>query len=118
MPEYTQNRELETIAGYVAAAPEVRDGRDGTQFTTFRVGTNTGYGEDSETKWFGVSINNTEVQDYVRGNLRKGTPVVVEGVSSTVERNGNTYNNFQGYRVGIVDWFVIGRQPQREDDDL
>jgi len=112
------DKKLSQIAGYAAAPPETRSGRDGDDFVTFRVGVNTGYDEESETKWVGVAINNPDVQDFVKGNIRKGTPVVVEGTESTNTRDGVTFNNMSGYRVGIVDWFIIGRQPQREEEDL
>ena len=117
-------QELSHIAGYVAAAPEIKQGRDRdgnpSEFTTFRIGVNVGYGEESETKWFGVAVNNPDLQDYVNGTLRKGTPVVCEGVARTVERNGSIFNNFNAYRIGVVDWFVRGRAQSRkpEEEDL
>jgi single-stranded DNA-binding protein len=117
MPDYPKTK-LTQIAGYVGAAPEIRQGNGGADFTTFRVGVNEGYADDEETRWVGVAINDPQVQDFVNGKIRKGTPVVVEGHESTSERNGVTYNNMNGYRVGIVDWFVKGRAPQREDEDL
>jgi len=119
MPEYTQSKPLEQIAGYVGRDPEVKPGRDDSTFTSFTVGVNTGYGEDSETKWYGVAVNRKELQDWVQANIRKGKPIVAEGVSSTVTREGATFNNFTAYRVGIVDWFVLGMPAApREDEDL
>jgi hypothetical protein len=118
MPTPENKPDLQHIAGYVAAAPEVKQGNDG-EFTTFRVGVSTGYGDDGETRWYSVAINNTTLQQYVQENISKGTPVVVEGITRIVQRGENTYYNFNGYRVGKVDWFVIGNQkPKARDDDF
>ena len=115
---YPENKpNLSHIAGYVAAAPEVKEGSNGS-FTTFRVGVSTGYGEEGETRWYSVAVNNEILQSYVQENITKGTPVVVEGIERVVQRGENTYYNFNGYRVGKVDWFVIGnQQPKRKTDD-
>lgn len=117
MPQY-EKQDLSQAAGYTARDPERKPGRDGEDFLAFSIGVNTGYGDDSETKWLGVAVNRPDLQDFVMANVRKGTPVVVEGFERTVERNGNTYHNFQAFRVGIVDWYVRGTQPQREEEDL
>ena len=111
---------LVQIAGYVAAKPEIRTNQDGDEFTTFRVGANRFYGDEEEesTRWFGVAVNKPAVQDFVQDNLRKGTAVVVEGTTSTNEgRDGNTYHNMTGYRVGTVDWFVAGDSDWDDDRD-
>jgi len=115
----TETRPLRQIAGYVGADPEVRDGKDDEEFTTFSVGTNRFYDEDQDesTRWFGVAINKPELQDFVLDNISKGTAVVVEGVASTVEREGKVYHNMTGYRVGLVDWFVSGDSKSTYDDE-
>jgi single-stranded DNA-binding protein len=105
----------------VAASPEVKE-YDGDEFTTFRVGVNRFYDDEEEeaTRWFGVAVNKPEVQDFVLDNLKKGTAVVVEGVAKKTERDGETYHNMTGYRVGLVDWFVVGSsdyEDDRDDDD-
>ena len=83
------------------------------------MGVNRGYALDDETKWFGVAVNKQDLQDYVQATFRKGTPVVCEGTSSTREWEGNTYYNFTAFRVGVVDWFLIGGPRQeRKDEDL
>ena len=115
MPKY--EKQLTQAAGYVGFPPEIRPGQDG-EWMTFRLGVNTSYGEGSETKWLGVSVSKPELMDWVQANVRKGSAVVVEGVEKEVERNGNIYHNFQAYRVGLVNWFVRGTQPQRDDEDL
>lgn len=118
MPEYEKS-DLSQAAGYVARDPEMKPGRNNEDFLSFSIGVNTGYGDDAETKWLSVAVNRPDLQDFVMGNVRKGTPVVVEGFERTVERNGNTYHNFQAFRVGVVDWYTRGSQPQqREEEDL
>jgi single-stranded DNA-binding protein len=110
---------LSQIAGYVGSAPEVRDGSDGDEFTSFSVGTNRFYDDDHEesTRWYSVAINKPALQDYVLEALKKGTAVVVEGTIRKVEKDGNTYFNMTGYRVGLVDWHVTGGSQKGEDYD-
>ena len=110
------------IAGYVAAKPEIRTNGDGDEFTTFRVGVPRFYDDDKEeaTRWYGVAVNKTAVQDFVQDNLRKGTAVVVEGNPSTHEWQGETQHDLTGFKVGLVDWFVAGSDDYdsgRDEDD-
>lgn len=118
MPQY-EKQDLAQAAGYVGTPPEMKPGRDGEEFLTFSLAVNTGYGDDAQTKWLGVAVNRPDLQDYVMENVRKGSAVVVEGYPRTVERNGTTYHNFTAFRVGLVNWYVRGTQPQtRDDEDL
>lgn len=113
-----QPKPLTQIAGYVADKPEVRE-YDGDEFTTFRVGVNRFYDDDVDesTRWYGVAVNKPAVQDFVQAELRKGTAVVVEGTVSKKEGDGVTFYNMNGYRVGLVDWFVAGSGDYDSDDE-
>jgi single-stranded DNA-binding protein len=115
-----EKEDLQQAAGYVARDPETKPGRDGEDFVSFSIGVNTGYGDDSETKWLGVAVNRPDLQDWVMANVRKGNAVVVEGFGRTVTRGDNTYNNFSAFRVGKVDWYVRGSSAPapRDDDDF
>jgi hypothetical protein len=119
MPKQYENTPLEHIAGYVGGRPEVKDGPKG-EWVNFSVGVTRGYGEDAQTQWYGVGVNDQQVQDFVMSKVRKGTPVVLEGRSYKSERGGVEYDNFNAYRVGLVDWFVkgSGSRQTREDEDL
>lgn len=126
MPSNTRRRQsrrgdreyppLEYIAGYAAGVPEVIEPEDGDEFTSFRVGVNVGYSEDDETRWYGVAVNNIDLQDWVQAHIRKGTPVVCEGRSYVRSYRGVDYDNFTAYKVGLVDWFVRGTKRRTRDD--
>ena len=121
MPEY-ENTPLEHIAGNVGRNPETKSGRKG-DFTVFSVAVNRGYGDEPDaTQWYSVMVNDERVQAFVHANIRKGTPVVLEGRSYKNEYGGKTYDNFTAYRVGTVDWFVKGHTARpvkaQEDEDL
>ena len=119
MPTPENKPDLQHIAGYVGADPEIKTGANG-EFVTFRVGVSTGYGDESETRWYGVAVNNETLQGLVMDGIRKGTPVVCEGITRIVNKGENTYYNFNAYRVGKADWFVIGqagRSSRKADDE-
>ena len=54
-----EEKPLSQIAGYVAGDPEVRDGSEGDEFTTFRVGSNRFYDDENPdaTRWYSIAIN-------------------------------------------------------------
>ncbi len=58
------------------------------------------------------------VRQFVQRELRKGTPVVVEGYVNQSTWDGQTYNNISGFRVGIVDWFTLERAAPSSEEDL
>jgi len=114
----SEPKPLLQIAGYVGGKPEIRSGRDGDEFTSFRVGINRFYDDELEeaTRWYSVGVNKPALQDWVQANIRKGTAVVVEGTPSKKDWQGTTQHNMSGYRVGLVDWFVAGSSDDYEDD--
>ena len=65
-------------------------------------------------------MNDPQVQRFCLDNIRKGTPVVLEGSEYTTEYQGQTQYNLNAFRVGLVDWFVKGAaQPAQEvEEDL
>lgn len=119
MPQYDTPLVIEQIAGYVGSNPEVKEGKRG-DFIIFRIGVNESYGDDG-TKWYGCTVFDELVQAFVKSNVRKGTPVVLEGTVSQNEYDGKSFNNFNVFRVGLVEWFVKGRANQatdREEEDF
>jgi len=121
MPKYDTPLVLTQIAGNVGRAPEVKSGSKG-DFVSFSVAVARSYGDDPDsTRWYRVSVNDPQVQDFVLGRVRKGTPIVLEGSAYETEYQGATQHNLNAFRVGLVDWFVKGTQPktrQSEDEDL
>lgn len=127
MPDYEQ-KPLKHIAGIVGNDPEVKRG-DWGEFTTFSVAVTRSYGDDGETRWYGATVNKQALQDWVNENIHKGSRVVLEGVPSKRQYNGEDRYNFAAFRVGNADWAVLGQQTMRptkaqqaamedEDDDL
>ena len=122
MPKYDKPLLVKQIAGYAGRAPEVKTGPKG-DFVSFSVGVSRSYGaEDPEpTAWYRIAVNDPQVQDFVMANIRKGTPVVLEGSEYETEYQGTTQLNMSAYRVGLVDWFIKGTaapRRQQEDEDL
>lgn len=117
MPDKRDYPDLEHIAGYAGGKPEVKDGRDG-EFTTFRLGVTRTYDRDVDdaTTWYGVSVNKPELQEFVQERLSKGMAVVCEGSAYTSKSKGVEYHNFRAFRVGIIDWFVVGDKPKKRDE--
>lgn len=114
-----EEKPLSQISGYVGGPPEIRQPEGGDEFTSFSVGTNRFYDEENEerTRWYGVAINKPALQDWVLETIKKGMPVTVEGTIRKVERDGNTYFNMTGYRIGMVDWHVVGADGNSQDYD-
>ena len=77
-----------TIAGNLGANSEIKN-NGGRDYLTFRVGAQSGYGDNKTTVWFGCSYHSTNVQQY----LQKGTKIVCIGTLKIEENNGTTYYN-------------------------
>jgi single-stranded DNA-binding protein len=120
MPEY-EDKPLSQIAGYAAGKPEVKNGTKG-DFVSFSVAVTRFYGmeRDDRTRWYRIGVNDPQVQAFCLANIRKGTPVVLEGGEYTTEYQGQTQYNLSAFRVGLVTWFVKGTATpaQEEDEDL
>ena len=114
MPDY---KPLEQIAGNVGRSPEVKPGYEGNDFTSFSVAVNRSYGEEGNTQWYSVAINKPALQAWVQDNIRKGSAVVVEGSTKETTRDGTTFHNMTGFRVGLVDWFRPGATAPREEEE-
>ena len=118
MPDY---KPLEQIAGHVGRSPEVKPGYEGSDFTSFSVAVTRSYGDedDNRTQWYSVAINKPALQAWVQDNIRKGSAVVVEGNTKESTRDGTTYYNMTGFKVGLVDWFRPGTTaPRVEEEDF
>lgn len=122
MPKYDTPLLVKQIAGYAGRAPEVKDGKKG-EFVSFTVAVTRSYDRDDDdpTVWYRIGVNDQQVQDFVMANVKKGTPVVIEGSEYESEYQGTTQFNMNAFRVGIVDWFIKGSKPKsraQEDEDL
>lgn len=79
-----------TIIGNLGKDVELKD-VNGKTVASFSVADKSGYGDNKQTNWYGVSIwdglAKTNFVDY----LKKGQQVMVTGELSTREYNGKTY---------------------------
>lgn len=88
-----------TIAGNVGAEPNAREvqTKDGPRTVlSFRVATESGWGESKATTWWTVSIfcRSDRARDYFQHAIYKGAFVVATGTASTRTydgRDGNTH---------------------------
>ena len=125
MPDYEQ-KPLKQIAGIVGRDPEVVAG-DWGEFTKFSVAVTRSYGDDGETRWYGVTVNKDALQEWVKRNLHKGSRVVCEGVPKSHDYQGEKQHDFAAFRVGLVDWAQLNsqqtsrptkaRQAEMDDED-
>ena len=120
MPEY-ENRPLTHITGYAVGKPDIRIGNKG-EFVSFSMAVTRFYDRERSDaqRWYRIAVNNPMVQQFCLDNIRKGTPVVLEGSEYTTEYQGQTQYNLNAFRVGLVDWFVKGAAaaPREEEEDL
>ena len=87
----TQSLDL-TVVGWIGTDVRIHHESDGgVPFTTFRLGSTrrwfdkqAGEWRDAQTEWFNVKVWRTTALNAAR-SLRKGDPVIVQGVLSTEE---------------------------------
>ena len=108
MPQYDEPLKVVQIAGNVGRDPQRRDGENG-DWATFSVAVTKAYtDDDSGTQWVDVSVSKPKLVEAVLAQVSKGSKVVVEGTIKQVQKNGNTYHNMKGFRVGLVDYIGVG----------
>lgn len=120
MPKYDTPLRLTQVVGTVGRAPEVKESSKG-EFVSLSIAANLDYDSGPEsTRWYSVAFNDPQVQGYVLQNIRKGMSIAVEGSLWEKDSNGRTYYNINGFRVGLVEWFVKGRTQERDtsEEDL
>ena len=87
----TQSLDL-TVVGWIGTEVRIHHESDGgVPFTTFRLGSTrrwfdrqAGVWRDAQTEWFNVKVWRTTALNAAR-SLRKGDPVIVQGLLSTEE---------------------------------
>lgn len=120
MPEQGERSPLVHIAGRAVRAPEIKSSSRG-EFAVFNVGVTRYYDRerDDATRWVRVLVNKPQVIEFCQRHIRKGTPVVIEGGAYESEYQGQKQYNINAFRVGLVDWFILGQQQtQEEEEDL
>lgn len=79
-----------TIIGNLGEDAKIKD-VNGKRLASFSIADKSGFGENKQTNWYGVTIwdglAKTDFVDY----LKKGQKVMVVGELSTREYNGKTY---------------------------
>lgn len=126
MPSYDGPLKVIQIAGNVGRDPQRRDGDDG-DWCTFSVAVTKQYSDDDDdnTQWVDVAVSKPSLVEAVLAQVSKGSKVVVEGAIKKVTKEGSTYHNMRGFRVGLVDYIGVGQSQPRaqssskteEDDD-
>jgi single-stranded DNA-binding protein len=119
MPEY-EDKPLTQLVGYAANKPETKGGSKG-EFVSFNLAVTRFYDRDKDesTRWYRIGVNDPQVQRFCLDNIRKGTPVALEGGAYETEYQGQKQYNLSAFRVGLVDWFVRGAAaPRKEEEDL
>ena len=75
--------------GRLGADAEVRQGKEGKEFISFRVAVNEKRGGERKTSWMNVRSANTKIAPY----LKKGTLVAITGdeeINTFVSKSGET----------------------------
>jgi single-stranded DNA-binding protein len=80
------------LIGNLVADAEVRTGKDGKEFISFRVAVNEYHGEEKRATYYDVSCRMTEATK----NLKCGNLVFASGLFSvsTVNKDNKTYHNY------------------------
>src|SRR5574344_914315 len=79
-----------TIIGNLGKDVELKD-INGKTVASFSVADKSGYGDNKQTNWYGVSIWDGLAKTGFVDYLKKGQQVMVTGELSTREYNGKTY---------------------------
>jgi len=93
------------IIGNLVSDAEVKNGKDGKEFVSFRVAVSEGNGEDRKTTYYDVNYVKSGLLQY----LKKGQTVYVSGrlSISAVPKDGKAYLNAY---VGAKDIVLVGGQ--------
>lgn len=67
-----------TVTGHVAADPETKTTKNGTEYVTFRIGNHEYNDEEGTTYWFSVTVWERGLQNWCK-SLKKGSAVNVTG---------------------------------------
>ena len=87
------------LIGNLVADAEVRTGKDGTEFISFRVAENETHGEEKRTTFYDVTYRKSDVIKY----LKTGVKVFVTGRPSfnAVAKDGKVYQNNYVYASDV-----------------
>ena len=87
------------LIGNLVADAEVRTGKDGTEFISFRVAVNELHGEEKRTTFYDVTYRKSDVIKY----LKTGVKVFVTGRPSfnAVAKDGKVYQNNYVYASDV-----------------
>ena len=87
------------LIGNLVADAEVRTGKDGNEFISFRVAVNEPHGEEKRTTFYDVTYRKSDVIKY----LKTGVKVFVTGRPSfnAVAKDGKVYQNNYVYASDV-----------------
>ena len=90
------------LIGNLVADAEIRTGKDGNEFISFRVAANDYHGEEKRGTYYDVSYRKSEVIKHLKAGLR----VFVSGrlSISTVVKEGKTYQNNYVFASDLALW--------------
>ena len=75
------------VLGTIGRDAELKASKEGKQFVTFSLATNSGFGENKQTQWLDCLYFNTNIAPY----LAKGKQVFIQG-----ELTSGAYTNKEG----------------------
>lgn len=91
---------IATIAGNLGKDAVFKTTQGGTEFCSFSVAANTGFGDGKVTHWVDVTKWG-KGSDKLADMLLKGTKVTVSGEFSTREHDGKTYLQLRADHIEI-----------------
>ncbi len=93
--------EVITVNGNAGGDPEFRNDSSGNEWGNVSIGVNKSYA-NKLTTWVRIGTKNPGLVQFMRENIKKGTPVAAEGFMKVEQYNGKTQYNLLGTRIGIV----------------
>ncbi len=104
------------LQGRLVNDPEIRDGKNGKKFVTFRLVVNQQYGEQETASFFNCTGNEQMALRIERAGLNKGSMIHLSGNLTIREYTDRDNNQRTSVDVGILDWHFIGSRPKKQGD--
>lgn len=90
-----------TVNGNAGGDPEFRTDKNDNEWANVSIGVSKSYAQKLTT-WVRIGTKNPGLVQFIRENIKKGTPVAAEGFMKVEQYNGKTQYNLLATRVGVV----------------
>ena len=96
------------MQGRLVNDPEIKTGKNGKKFVTFRLVVNQQFGEQESASFFSCTGNEQMAQRVEKAGLSKGSMIHLSGNLTLREYTDRENNQRLSADVGILDWHYVG----------